>query len=208
MIKANHHFIVYPAFRVFTLLSISRNFNQVKIIGDFEDRGLPLFVISNHFSWWDGLFVNYVNMKVLKRTFNFMMLEEQLEVYKFFRNLGAYSVKKNSRSMIESFIYTCELLQDKSNMVLMFPQGEIQSLYKSEIIFEQGIDRILGKVNNEIQILFIANLIDYFSHSKPTLYAYIVEYILTENSHTVLQNAYNMFYSDSVEKNKEIIEQG
>jgi len=206
MIKARHHFIVYRALKVYTLISIKRNFHEVKIINDFEDRKLPIFVIANHFSWWDGLFVNYVNMKLFKRGFYFMMLEEQLEVYKFFRNLGGYSVKKNSRSMVESFKYTCELLQNSSNLVLMFPQGEIQSLYKSEFTFEQGIDRILAKVNNEIQILFFANLIDYFSHSKPTVYAYLKEYKFTGESHSELQDAYNAFYTGCVEANKMIID--
>jgi 1-acyl-sn-glycerol-3-phosphate acyltransferase len=206
MIKANHHFIVYPAFKVFTLISIKRNFHEVKIIDDFEDRKLPLFVIANHFSWWDGLFVNFVNMKKFKRKFNFMMLEEQLEVYKFFRNLGGYSIKKNSRSMIETFKYTGELLRDNSNLVLMFPQGEIQSLHMSEFIFEPGIDRILGKVENEIQMLFIANLVDYFSKPKPTLYAYLKEFKPAGLSHIELQEAYNSFYSGCVETNKKIID--
>lgn len=206
MIKARHHFIVYRAFKVFTLISIKRNFHEVKIIGDIEDRGLPIFVIANHFSWWDGLFVNFVNMKFFKRGFYFMMLEEQIEVYKFFRNLGGYSVKKNSRSMIESFKYTCDLLRNNSNMILMFPQGEIQSLYKTAFTFEQGIDRILAKVDNEIQILFIANLVDYFSHPKPTLYVYLKEYEHSGNSHLELQDAYNAFYSECVEANKKIID--
>jgi hypothetical protein len=206
IIKAHHHFIVYPAFKVFTLISIKRNFHEVKIIGDFEDRNLPILTIANHFSWWDGLFVNYVNMKRFKRKFNFMMLEEQLEVHKFFRNLGGYSIKKNSRSMIESIRYTQELLQDKSNLVLMFPQGEIQSLYKSGFIFEQGLDRIFTKLNNEIQILFLANLVDYFSYPKPTIYSYMKEYKLSRNSLFELQECYNSFYNECVETNKKIID--
>jgi 1-acyl-sn-glycerol-3-phosphate acyltransferase len=206
IIKSNHHFIVYPAFKVFTLISIKRNFHEVKIIGDIEDRKLPIFTISNHISWWDGIFVNYVNMKRFKRKFNFMMLEEQLEVHKFFRNLGGYSVKKNSKSMIESLLYTRELLQDKSNIVLMFPQGEIQSLYTSDFIFEQGVDRILQKQNNPIQVLFVANLIDYFSNPKPTLYAYLKEHKQTDCSLVELQESYRIFYSECLANNKKIID--
>jgi 1-acyl-sn-glycerol-3-phosphate acyltransferase len=206
IIKAHHHFIVYPAFKVFTLISIKRNFHEVRIIGDFEDKKLPVFTIANHFSWWDGLFVNFVNMKLFKRKFNFMMLEEQLEIHKFFRNLGGYSIKKNSRSMVESIRYTRELLQEKSNLVLMFPQGEIQSLYKTGFIFEQGVDRILNKLNNEIQILFIANLVDYFSYPKPTVYAYLKEHKSDDQSLQELQKAYNTFYYECVETNKKIID--
>jgi 1-acyl-sn-glycerol-3-phosphate acyltransferase len=206
IIKSHHHFIVYPAFKVFTLISIKRNFHEVKIIGDFKDKKLPIFTIANHFSWWDGLIVNYVNMKRFKRKFNFMMLEEQLEIHKFFRNLGGYSIKKNSKSMVESLIYTKELLQDKSNIVLMFPQGEIQSLYKSDFFFEQGVDRILNKLKNEIQILFMANLVDYFSYPKPTIYAYMQEYKNSGSSLKELQDSYNTFYSACVETNKKIID--
>jgi hypothetical protein len=206
IIKAHHHFIVYPAFRIFTLISIRRNFHEVKIFGDIEERNLPMLIIANHFSWWDGIFVNYVNMKRFKRRFHFMMLEEQLEVYKFFRKLGGYSIKKNSRTMIETIRYTRELLKHKSNLVLMFPQGEIQSLYHSGFTFEQGIDRIVNKPDNEVQLLFIANLVDYFSHSKPTLYAYLREYKLTGQVHSELQDSYNTFLAECIEANKKIVD--
>ncbi|MBN2275433.1 MAG: lysophospholipid acyltransferase family protein [Bacteroidales bacterium] len=206
IIKAHHHFIVYPFFKIYTLISIRRNFHEVKIIGEATEKNLPMLVVANHFSWWDGIFVNYVNMKKFKRRFYFMMLEEQLQIYSFFRKLGGYSVRKHSRTMIESLRYTQELLSKKSNMVLIFPQGAIQSLYHSTLIFEQGIERIVNNLSNEIQLVFIVNLIDYFSHPKPTLYIYLKEYRLNGENLSEMQDSYNAFLQECIEANKKIVD--
>ena len=78
-----------------------------------------------------------------------MMLEEQLRRHWYFNYTGGYSVKKHSRSALESIDYTAELLTDPGNVVLLFPQGEINSLYKDTFVFEKGIERMLKKVNRD-----------------------------------------------------------
>ncbi|HOO98004.1 MAG TPA: lysophospholipid acyltransferase family protein [Bacteroidales bacterium] len=199
--RASHHFFLYPFFRFYSVWKTRRNFREVKLTGDFDDRGLPLLVISNHFSWWDGFWTVYLNEKKFHRLFHFMMLEEQLLKNMFLNKSGGYSVKKGSRSIAETISYTTELLRDKKNMVLMFPQGEILSIHTPELRFEKGIEHIIKRCSSEIHILFLVNLIDYFSWAKPSLFMYFREYKGEDHSTITLENAYNRFYSECRMKN-------
>jgi hypothetical protein len=130
-----------------------------------------------------------------------MMLEEQLSRFSFFINTGGYSVRKGARSVLESIDYTVELLSDKRNMVLLFPQGKITSIYNQSITFERGVERILKGVNRKVQIIFMANLVDYFSKEKPSLFIYLKEYNLSDNNYDKVQQDYNIFYSEAVSEN-------
>jgi hypothetical protein len=201
IIKARHHWIVYPFFKFYSAYKIRRNFNSVEISGKFNDKGLPLLLICNHLSWWDGFWVMYANLKVFHRKFHFMMLEEQITKYSFFINTGGYSVKKHSRSIIESINYTIGLLSENENLVMLFPQGKITSIYDQSIHFERGIERILNGVKGNIQIVFLANLIDYFSNSKPSLFIYIQEWNNKDKKISGIEEDYNHFYKACVAEN-------
>jgi len=201
LLKARHHFLIYPFFRFYAGRIIRRHFGKVELKNEFCDRNLPVLLLANHFSWWDGFFAMYLNVNILKRKFHFMMLEEQLKRFSFFNKAGGYSIRKKSRSIIESIGYTAELLRNQQNMVLLFPQGKIESVHTENIKFEAGIERILGKVGNEIQIVFMVNLIDYFSDRKPGLYIYISEFQKTNFELKTLQEAYNVFYTRCIAEN-------
>jgi hypothetical protein len=90
-------------------------------------------------------------------------------------------------------------------LVFIFPQGEIQSMHNQAIKFEKGLERILKKQTNKIQIVFLANLIDYFSNPKPGIYFYVQEYAAEAIDVESIQTSYNKFYSESVEKQKKRI---
>jgi hypothetical protein len=198
IVKARHHPIVYPFFKWYTIWIVSRRFKKVHLSGNFHDRELPILFIANHVSWWDGFWVSYLNLKVFKKKYHFMMLEEQLKMFSVLNKTGGYSIKKGSKSILESLRYTAELLNDQGNAVLLFPQGKIQSLYNTSFQFEKGIEKLLDMVENKIQIVFIANLIDYFSHSVPDLYIFFKEYRHDNHDIIFLQNEYNLFYSSCI----------
>ena len=201
ILKARHHFFFYPFFRFYAGWIIHRHFGRVELSGEFRDRKLPILLLANHFSWWDGFFAMYLNVNVIKRKFHFMMLEEQLKKYFFFNKTGGFSIRKNSRNIVESMNYTSELLHDQRNMVLLFPQGRIESVYKDPIRFESGIGHITGKAGDSVQILFMVNLIDYFSSSKPGLYMYMSEYEGSKYDRDSIQEAYNHFFRECITAN-------
>jgi 1-acyl-sn-glycerol-3-phosphate acyltransferase len=151
------------------------HFRSVSLKGEFHDLGLPVLMIGNHFSWWDGFIAYFINFRLLHRKFHVMMLEEQLMGRKFLNKTGAFSIKRGGRSVIESLHYSAELLRKKGNLVVLYPQGEFQSLYARSIDFEKGIRIIASKIDSSIHLLFYAALLDYFSQRKPTLVVYIAE---------------------------------
>jgi 1-acyl-sn-glycerol-3-phosphate acyltransferase len=201
IIKARHHFIIYPFIKLYTVFKIRRHFKEVIISGVYHEKNLPLLLISNHISWWDGFWIMYLNLKIFQRKFHFMMLEEQLRKFSIFKYCGGYSIKKGSRSALESISYTVELLSDKNNLVMLFPQGKITSVYNQSYIFEKGLERILREADGRIQIIFIANLTDYFSNEKPTLFTYYQEYKNADIDVLKIQDDYNRFYSRCIEEN-------
>lgn len=194
IIKARHHLFIYPFFQWYSRWIIKRHFDRVIIHGEFNNRKLPVLLVSNHTSWWDGFWVMYLNLELFKRKLHFMMLKHQLRKYWYFNLSGGYSVEHNSRSALESIDYTVELLSQPENLVLMFPQGKLQSMHRRSFEFQKGIEKIVEKAGrNNIQLYFLVNITEYLSKQKPTLHQYVKEY--TGNSALVddIQLHYNEF---------------
>lgn len=207
--RAKHSFFIYNFFKLYTIWKIRRNFHKVFINGEFADRQLPVLMISNHISWWDGFWAEYLNLKVFHRKFfYFMMLEEQLTKNNFLNYTGGFSIKKKSKSIIETLKYTAGLLEDNRNLVLIFPQGEIQSLYYNSVQFDKGLEFILKKTTGKVHLVFLVSLIDYFSGQKPGLYMYYTEYREEDMTIRAIEKEYGLFYSHcrsmNIEMNKSL----
>mgnify|MGYP001168786609 CR=1 FL=1 len=201
MIKALHHPFFYPFFRVYTRWKIRRCFSGVFIDGHYSENNLPVLMIVNHFSWWDGFWAEYLNLKLFRRKYHFMMLEKELRSNMFLNKTGGYSINRGSRSVIESLDYTASLLSDSGNIVLMFPQGKFESMHLRDFRFEKGVEYVLKKVKTPVQIIFVVNLIEYYSNQKPLLTIHFREYNDPDRSSEALEREFNRFYSAAVGKN-------
>jgi len=191
-------------FNFFSGFKLKKQFQKISFIGDFEDAGLPVLIIANHFSWWDGFIQLQLNNRFFKRRFHVMMLEEQLNKFRILNKVGAFSVQKKSRLIIESLIYSVEVLSDPKNVLLLFPQGEIQSLYTTDFHFETGLKYLLKNVETEIQLVFNVNLIDYFSNQKPELMVYFKTYMLrADSSLKCIELDFNLFVKECKLQQKE-----
>jgi len=202
ILKAKHNFLIYPFFKRYSVWIMKKHFGVIQVLGQFQDKKLPVLLISNHISWWDGFWSMYLNVKVFKRKFHFMMLEDQLRRFWFFNYTGGFSVNKKSKTVLESLDYTSELLSGSNNLVLIFPQGEITSMHQHLINFENGMVRVLKDKEN-FQVVFQVNMVDYFSSSKPGIYIYIENYDNTASGRSV-QDSYQDFYLQCVEKQNSI----
>lgn len=128
-----------------------------------------------------------------------MMLEEQLAKHSYFRKIGAFSIAPGNRSALNSLNYAAKILENNSNMLILFPQGKLKSQYVPTVEFRKGWFRILKERKNQVKIIFTANLTDYFSNRKPTLYIYFEEYHKTsEFEFEELHNSYNEFYQSCI----------
>ncbi len=172
----------------------SFNFNKV----DF-DTPKSILLLANHFSWWDGFLMFYLNKLYFKKEFHVMILEETAKKQWFMKNLGAFSVQKNSRSIFESLDFAASLLNNPKNLVLIFPQGRLHQANVKEIIFESGLKRILNKASNNFQFIFSVTFIRYFDKRKPAVKTHLLNW---QNSETAslknIQQAFNTHYLNSV----------
>lgn len=195
MLKARHHWFLFPFFKHHAFRIMRKHFASIHLCGEPQTWNKPVLLVSNHISWWDGFWALYLNQKVFKKRFHVMMLEEQLRKHRYFNYCGAYSVAKKSRSIIESLAYTNELLADAGNMVLYFPQGEIQSMHVREFSFEKGLTKVLEQQNNKFELVFMAAVCDYFSNKKASLWLYYKTINLRTDSNKSLSEQYSLFYA-------------
>lgn len=197
LLKAKHNFFIYPFFQFYTKRMIRKKFHSVIIEKNDIDLSKPILLISNHISWWDGFWAMYINLTLFKKKFYFMMHEQQLLEYKFFNQTGGFSINYQYRHIIDSINYSSSILENKNNLLVIYPQGEINSIYQSEFVFKRGIEKIINQ--KDISLVFSANLIDYFSNQKPSIFIYLEEYQGDYNLKEI-ENAYNEFYKNSIQK--------
>jgi hypothetical protein len=181
---------------------LKKHFHGVRAEIDACQPGKSILLIANHFSWWDGFIGNYLSYKFYHRKFHVMMLREQLAKRMFLNKAGAFSVEKSSRSAVESILYSAEVLSQKNNLLMMFPQGSIESLYHRDFVFAKGIEKILSKCDPLPELVFNINLVDYFSRPSPTLFIRTMCY---GGGHSVkeIEEAFNRYHGDCMAKQHE-----
>lgn len=174
------------------------HFRKISVITDdifHEEQSVLL--LQNHFSLYDGYWSMYLCNKVFRRRFHVMMLEEELAKRMFLTRCGVFSVRKNSRDLLESLNYASELLQDPLNVVTIYPSGEIISHHQQNFPFQQGFARIACRRDNHSHIAFAVVLVDHFSLARPEIRIYLKKYD-GERTAQGIEQAYHLFYQSCV----------
>jgi 1-acyl-sn-glycerol-3-phosphate acyltransferase len=215
MIPARHTWFHVRFFRWYTAVRLKRNFSTLTVhppVADVSDK--PLLVIGNHFSWWDGFWILWLNHHYLHKKFHVMMLEEHLRKNSILNKTGAFSIRRGSRDAVESLKYARKILEDGSlkngrtdgsaptarqlPMILMYPQGEIQSMHTRPVTFEKGLEHITRGLEGKIYILMVVVLVDYFSNQKPGLHFYLELFPFTKKLVIEdIESAFNRFLNRS-----------
>ncbi len=130
-----------------------------------------------------------------------MMLEDQLKKNWFFQHTGAFSVRKNSKGIIQSLTYASELLQNPDNLVTYFPQGQFESINQEKLQFEKGVEWLLKNLKNEVEVIFVANQVDYFESANPYLFIHFETYDFKGKNLQEIEDDFNSFYRTSSLKN-------
>ncbi len=205
MIKAKHSKWFSALFNIYLWMVYRLYFNKFEVKGHVEDMGLPLLVIANHVSWWDGFWVLRLNQKLWKRQLFVMMLEYQLRENMFLRRMGAFSIKKRSKTMRDSINYASEIIKDPKKLLLLFPQGQINSQYTNPLIFQNGWYRIVEQAGNPVQIVMVANLTDYLASPRPTLTQYIYSPGRADKlTPGEIETIYNNFYRSCINQQTDL----
>ncbi len=188
-------------------------FRKVRIVDAPAPEERPILMTGNHFSWWDGFIAEYINLRCFGKRMFIMMLEEQLNKRKFLRKAGAYSISPGRKDILESLRYTVEKLKSPGHLVVMYPQGKIQSMHEYDLSPEKGISLIYNKLTNGISsgseaaplpsLVIYCALTDYFSYPRPSLWIYMKELpFSTLSSLESLSSAYGEFYRDCIRRQK------
>jgi hypothetical protein len=195
MIRARHTWIGDLRAKYYTKILLGFFFKRLNYEGEYEEKELPILMISNHFSFYDGWIQILLNLKIFKRKYHFMMLEEELRKNMHLTNVGACSIDKGKRSSLESLAYAVDILKDKRNLFLFFPQGKIESMYTQDFVFEKGLlSYILKKSKNDFQLVFNVNLINYGAKLKPDIFVYYeTQHINSETTAEDVEIAFNRF---------------
>ncbi|MHC1707057.1 MAG: lysophospholipid acyltransferase family protein [Bacteroidales bacterium] len=206
MIPARHHKLSIALVRLFYRFRFRTGFSRVRIIDPLHFAERPLILIGNHFSWWDGFFADHINAKLFHRKLHIMMLEEQLKPRMFLNKAGAFSIDPGKRDMIESIEYSAEILRNPENILVMYPQGEIQSMHRQLFTFNPGITRIYRKfvqkaASPDLCLVFYTALPDYLSESRPSVNIYLKEFpSIYLNNTKQLEAAFQSFYFSCTHK--------
>ncbi len=203
MINARHQPLYVAFFEMYSGWMMKRHFREIKIVNRTVVKNTPVMMIGNHFSWWDGFFTCYINRHIFHKRLHIMMLEDELRKRMFLNKAGAYGIRKKSRDAIRSLDYTATLMKDKQNMVVLYPQGEFESVYRYPVTFRKGIEVAARQLTEDYQLVFYAALIDYFSFRKPTLTLYLEDtHQSVAQSADKLEKAYNDFLKECYSKQR------
>lgn len=134
-----------------------------------------VLLLGNHISWWDGFWPLEMNRRLWKKAYYVMMLEKELRQRPFMRQGGAFSIHPQQRSMLTSLSYAGQLLTQPGNLVLIYPQGKIHSLYENEVVFRPGVERMIRKYDGNYTVVLFVACLDFGAHPRPTLYFYLKE---------------------------------
>jgi 1-acyl-sn-glycerol-3-phosphate acyltransferase len=186
---------------------VERNFHEVKFDHTAVARDKAVLLLANHFSWWDGFLMYYLNHKLLGKKFHVMILEDTARQISFFKYMGAFSVNKNSRDMIASLDYAAGLLNDSQNMLLIFPQGKLYSNFTDKMVFQKGLMKIMSGVQNNFQLIFAATFIEYLKYKKPSVNVYLktLSESLTYKDIDELATAYQQHYDSAKQLQTQIV---
>lgn len=162
------------------------------------DEQRSILLLANHFSWWDGFMIFWINRLHFKKEFHVMVTEENYNKVWFLRYLGAFPVSRQPKKMMWSLEHAGRLLDDSRNLVLIFPQGKLHSNHIKEIAFEKGLINLINSSAKHFQYVFSASFVDYFETRKPAVVTYLRSWEGAEfASLQLIKSAYNKHYEHS-----------
>ena len=173
MIRAQHRFWADMIFHPYLVWLFKRHFHTIQLLGTPPEipKDLPLLLLPNHSTWWDGFFVYLLNKRVFRRTAHLMMLEEQLSKYWFFAKIGAYSIEPGQRrGIVESLAYTVELLGQPMSLISIFPQGELLPWHTRPLGYKRGVEWILQKYGKPAAVLPLAIRTEFLGERCPSAF--------------------------------------
>jgi len=148
-------------------------FNLEAALGQL-DPSLPVILIPNHISWWDGFFCFEVQNRLRPGSGIYsLMLESELKKFPILRQVGCFGMEPgNPVSVRRAFLEFRELVvKNPYRTLTFFPQGEISPLRQRPLGFLRGIET-LTKIIGRLQYVPLGIHIEPLNREKPTAFIY------------------------------------
>jgi len=174
MIKARKNKIFESLFSIYNTRLLKKHFFRIMISGEenflARSKECPAILYANHSNWWDGLAAFYLSKTLWNADAYVMMDIEQLQKYRFFKRLGAFSVNRSSpKEAMESVEYSVSLLHNSNRVLWIFPQGIMQPNDFRPIIFYGGISKITQKLG-EVDLIPVAVKYEFLMEQRPEIF--------------------------------------
>lgn len=159
---------------------IRKRFNKM-IINPIEIKANHSYILMcNHFGFLDGFFAYYLIFKMIDKQQKLkglytMSVKKQMEKKPWLKYFGSFSVEPGSWSIKESLEYAAELLNTPGNILLFYPQAELESQHIRHINFKDGIKEIINRINGNCQLIWSSNILEYFESLKPSTYFNVLD---------------------------------
>jgi len=115
---------------------------------------------------------------------------------------GSFSVEPGKRSIDESLEYAATLLNEPGNLLIYYPQGNLESAYVRQIEFKDGIYEIATRTKGDCQLIWSTVLLEYFESTKPSVYFNLLDCGTNrEFDFEQLKNKVNAHHLKAIEKN-------
>ncbi|MNL13821.1 hypothetical protein D3C87_1347400 [compost metagenome] len=204
MHKSHKNSFVFSFFSWYIRYILKRDFSAY-VFNDFKLRGEEaVLLLANHFSWWDGFLMFQLNRLLFKKEFHVLVTDEDYKKHWFLKYVGAFAAEGKGKDVVETLLYAGQLLNDPNNLVLMFPQGKLYSVYNGSIAFEKGVMQVVNGSGKKFQIVFAANLID-LSTRKPQLQTQLAGWEAEEYmSLQLLKSEYNKHYTQALKNQNKL----
>ena len=176
MIEATHNKTAEYIFKKYVYRLFKKHFSSLHVVGKIPEieANMPVIILPNHNTWWDGFFIFFLNQQLFKRKVYLMMLEDQLKHYSFFQRLGAYGINPGDPDDVRKAIrYTSRILNESNPeeiLVCIFPQGELLSWYRQPITYKRGIEVIMRRATQAITLLPLTIRIEYIEEQYPQVF--------------------------------------
>ncbi len=207
MYQPRRNTIIHKFFSWYIQFIIDKDFAAFNYDRAALKKDSSVLILANHFSWWDGFFIFYINKKIFKKQFHVLVNAENYNKVGFLKYLGAFAAEHSGKDVLETLNYAGKLLDNPDNLVLVFPQGKLYSNHLKNISFEKGVMQMIHASQKKINIIFAATFIDYFAKRKASAYTYLQNWESEEYiSLQLLKSAFNKHYDHSLAKQTKITE--
>ncbi|WP_276348018.1 1-acyl-sn-glycerol-3-phosphate acyltransferase [Daejeonella sp. JGW-45] len=159
---------------------LRKRFNKMIVNGVDIKSNHSYLLMCNHFSFWDGFWAAYLCWNVIHKKrglegFYIMVLKKQMQMNPWLKYFGCFSIAPGTATVNESLAYAAQLLNKPGNLLLMYPQGNLESNHVREIVMKDGINHIVPQIEGKCQLLWSSNLIEYFESLRPSVYFHMLD---------------------------------